>query len=97
MVYSGSSCPGFESRPGASPQGALRGVRSLCEHCTNKVIRDRLPVRKNKIRLEISKLIANSVTCNEISSCWQCCCFEAALQTFGLFMLQFTNSKYTQI
>ena len=28
---------GFESRPGASPQGGLRGGRSLCEYCTNKL------------------------------------------------------------
>ena len=33
----GSARPGFESRPGASPQSGLRGGRSLCEYCTNKL------------------------------------------------------------
>ena len=28
----------FESRPGASPQSGLRGGRSLCEYCTNKIV-----------------------------------------------------------
>ena len=31
-----SARPGFNSRPGTSPQGGLRGGRSLCEYCTNK-------------------------------------------------------------
>ena len=31
-----SARPGFKSWPGASPQGDLRGGRSLCAYCTNK-------------------------------------------------------------
>ena len=33
-----STRPGFKSRPGASPQSGLRGGKSLCEYCTNRVI-----------------------------------------------------------
>ena len=32
-----SARPRFESRPGTSPQSGLRGGRSLCECCTNKL------------------------------------------------------------
>ena len=34
-----SARPGLESRPGASPQSGVRGGRSLCEYCTNKLIK----------------------------------------------------------
>ena len=34
-----STRPRFESRPGASPQSGVRGGRSLCEYCTNKLIK----------------------------------------------------------
>ena len=34
-----SARPGFESRPEASPQSGLRGGRSLCEYCANKLIK----------------------------------------------------------
>ena len=32
-----SARPGFESQPRASPQSVLRGGRSLCKYCTNKL------------------------------------------------------------
>ena len=32
-----SARPGFESRPVASPQSGLRGGRSLCQYCINKL------------------------------------------------------------
>ena len=43
-----SARPGFESRPGASLQSGLRGGRSLCENCTNKI-------NKTRPRLDVSK------------------------------------------
>ena len=49
-----SARPGFESRPGASPQSGLRGGRTLCEYCTNKIVktRPRLAISK-KIKLQM--------------------------------------------
>ena len=47
---------GFESRSGASPQGGLKGGRSLCAYCTNKVYkkktRSRLAVREENYKFQ---------------------------------------------
>ena len=50
-----SAHPGFESRPGTSPRGGLRGGRSHCEYCKNKLIkktRPRLAVSETKFSPE---------------------------------------------
>ena len=51
VVYVDPPVPaGFESRPRASPQRGLRGGRSLCEYCTNKLTKlgpDWPKVKKN--------------------------------------------------
>ena len=44
-----SAHPGFDSRPGASPQGGLRGGRSYCVYCTNKLI------KPNRLRLAVNE------------------------------------------
>ena len=38
-----TACLGFESRPGAFTYSGLRGGRSLCENCTNEVLKKTRP------------------------------------------------------
>ena len=53
VTVSRSARPGFESRPGSSPLSGLRGGKSLCEYCTNKInkTRPRLALRVSKSKI----------------------------------------------